>query len=411
MRRSSIWPTLVILLVGVIVLREPRWARLEENFLRWLLHNAPPRVATVPLTIVEIGIDPAVAAAAATGSTPAPEFVHGHTTTISPLEYALFLQAALPFQPTVVAFENVLQWRDRDKDQEQVFLDQAMRVPKLLLGAELTVTPDPDAPAQEVPIFTQVTGSRRALVEFPGIGRQPNEDLRLVSTPGFTNLPTEVVDDLHVPLLFRYRGEVVPSFALQAIMLWRRVTLAEVKIDLGSHILLPKAPPIPIRSDGTLLINSNAAQGGVRVSLNALLLAAQQKAHGTPGDAAVKDLREQVLLARAPLNPHSPPDIFAATIATIESNHYVRRVSRIFDYILLVLATVLAGLSHRLSRASVILGTIAFCAVYGLIALALLSRFLLWLPGFFPLALALLLILIYLLAPGERPGEPALPNE
>ncbi len=50
---------------------------------------------------------------------------------ISPLEFALFLQSAMEFQPEVIAFENILKWRDRDKDQEQVFLDQAMRVPEL----------------------------------------------------------------------------------------------------------------------------------------------------------------------------------------------------------------------------------------------------------------------------------------
>ncbi len=82
----------------------------------------------------------------------------------------------------MVAFENILKWRERDKDQEQVFIDQAMRVPQLLLAAELTATPDPDAPGPEIPGFTQVTGKRGDLVEFSGIGRQPNEEMRLIAT-------------------------------------------------------------------------------------------------------------------------------------------------------------------------------------------------------------------------------------
>ena len=85
------------------------------------------------------------------------------------MEFALFLQSVLEFQPTVVAFENILKWRERDKDQEQVFIDQAMRVPKLLLAAELTTTPDPDATGQEIQGFSQVTGKRGDLVEFSGI--------------------------------------------------------------------------------------------------------------------------------------------------------------------------------------------------------------------------------------------------
>ena len=37
----------------------------------------------------------------------------------------------------MIGLEPVVIWRDRDKDQEQVFIDQAMRVPKLLVGIEL----------------------------------------------------------------------------------------------------------------------------------------------------------------------------------------------------------------------------------------------------------------------------------
>jgi amidase len=139
---------LAMLLLGILFLREPRFQRGEEVFLHWLLENSQTRGATVPLTVIEIGSNPLEQKAA--GEKESTEaFLHTGGSTISPLEYALFLQSVLEFQPTVVAFENILKWRVRDKDQEQVFLDQAMRVPKLLLGAELTDTPDPDAPVVE----------------------------------------------------------------------------------------------------------------------------------------------------------------------------------------------------------------------------------------------------------------------
>ena len=192
---------------------------------------------------------------------------HAGRTVVSPYEFALFLQSVLEFQPTVVAFENILKWRERDKDGEQVFIDQAMRVPKLLLGAELTATPDPDAPGPEIQGFTQVTGKRGDLVEFSGIGRQPGEEMRLIATAGFINLPDEIADGIHVPLLFRYRGEVIPSFALEAILLWLRVTPAEVTIDLGSYISLPQGRKIPIRADGTVLISPNAGKKARHVAL------------------------------------------------------------------------------------------------------------------------------------------------
>src|SRR2546423_1091673 len=228
---------LVVLLLGLLFLREPRLERSEEFFLRWLLKNSDPHARAASLTVVDIGRDNLMEREPMKeGDESSP---HSGANAVSPMEFALFLQSALEFQPTVIAFENVLRWRETEKEQEQVFIDQAMRVPRLLLAAELTTTPDLDAPGSDIPAFSQVTGKRGDLVEFSGIGRQPGEEMRLIATAGFTNLPEEISDGIHVPLLFRYRGEVIPSFAFEAILLWLRVTPSEVSIDLDSHISLP----------------------------------------------------------------------------------------------------------------------------------------------------------------------------
>ena len=391
MRRFSFWPVLVVLLLGVLVLREPRFEKLEENFLRWLLRNATPPKVSIPLTVVEIGRNRSSPNQKESPDESTEAFLHGGGAAISPLEHALFLQSVLEFQPTVVAFETILKWRERDKDQEQVFLDQAMRVPKLLLGAELTNSPDPDQAPPEIPIFAQVTGNRGHLADFSGVGRQPNEDMRLISTPGFINLPEEIVDDIRVPLLFRYRGDVIPSFALEAVLLWLRITPAEVKIELPSKIILPGDRNIPINAEGTLLINPLAAKSVRRLALNQLLLAAQQRGKGGVTTAHLEDIREHIVLARTPANPLAPPDVFATTIATIQSNMYVRRVSHIFDLAILVLTVVAAGFVARVSRSYIVLGALAFTAAYCLIALNMLSHWLVWVPGYFPLGLVWLL--------------------
>ena len=74
----------------------------------------------------------------------------------------------------------------------------------------------------------------------------------------------------------QYRGEVIPSFALQAVMLWMRVTPGEVKIDIGSYIYLPQGKIIPINDEGSLLVNPSTLKGARYLKLNELLLAAQQ---------------------------------------------------------------------------------------------------------------------------------------
>jgi len=379
MERPSVWVLVVVLLLGVLFLREPRFQRSEEVFLRWLLKNAQSSGKSPPLTVVEVGRD-------------------GR---IEPLESALFLQGVLEFKPTVVAIEPVLRWGERNKEQEQIFIDQAMRVPKLLLGAELTAIPDPDAPVPEISGFTQVTGRRGDLPEFSGIVRQPSEDVRVISTLGFVNLPNEIRDDIYVPLLFQYRGEVIPSFALQAALLWLRLTPGEVKIDLGSFISLPNGTKIPIRSDGTLLVNPGVAKGARHVSLNELLLAAQQHETGSSAGLRLEDIRNQIVLSRAPTNS-SAPDAFAASIGAIQTNSFVRRVSRVFDCVALLIATALSGVFRRFSPADLLLGAVAFSAAYCLIALAILSRWSIWLPGWLPLGAIWISILFAIILPKQK---------
>jgi hypothetical protein len=388
---------LVVLLLGILFLREARLQKSEELFLRWLLNNSTPAGPAAPLTVIEVGREE-VAAPDEPAQKPRLS-PHVGPSAVSPLEFALFLQAALDFRPSVIAFENVLKWRERDKAQEQVFIDQAMRVPRLLLGAELTSTPDPDNPGPEIAGFAQVTGKRGELVEFSGIGRQPGEDVRLISTAGFVNMPDEIADDLHVPLLFRYRGEVIPSFIFESVLLWLGVTPADVKIDLGSHITLPEGRRIPITSDGTMIVAPGASRRASRMSLNDLLVAAQQRDTGQQTAAQFDTLRDQIVLVRTPTNPLSPPDIFAAAIAMLQTNRFVHRISFWFDFILLLAAAALATVVHRFSRVTMTLAAIAFSAAYCLIALGAIARWQLWLPGVLPLSAVWLLVIASPLLP------------
>jgi hypothetical protein len=375
--RPSISVIIVVLLLGVLFLREPRFQRSEEIFLRWLVRHSQPMATPAPMTIVEMGRE----------NPPAP------------LDAALLLQGTLQFKPNVIAMEPVLQWAERAKDQEQIFMDQAMRVPKLILGAELTATPDPDAPVAEIPGFPHVTGRRGDLPTFSGIEHQPGEDVRILSTLGFINLPEENTDELHVPLLFQYRGEVIPAFALQAALLWMRVTPEEVKIDIGSAIALPNGTKIPIRADGSLLVNPRLAQRARNITLNELLLAAQQHESGAATAIRLEDIRAQLVLARA---ESSAPDLFAAAIASIQTNSFVRRISWIFDCVMVVLIAALSGVVRRFSRVDLVIGAVAFSAAYCLIALGIISRFAIWIPAWLPLGALWVSVLFAMILPKPK---------
>lgn len=377
MERPSIWVIIVVLLLGVLFLREPRFQLSEEIFLRWLVRHSQPATKPVPLTIIDVGNE----------NPPAP------------LETALLLQGLYEFKPTVVAIEPVLQWGARAKDQEQIFIDQAMRIPKLVLGAELTSTPDPDAPVAEIPGFSHVTGRRGDLPEFSGIEHQPGEDVRVLSTLGFVNIPEEEADQLHVPLLFQYRGEVIPAFALQTVMQWLRTTPEEVRIDIGKAIDLPQGIKIPIRSDGTLLVNPRMVQSARRITIDELLLAAQQHESGAATGIKLEDIRTQLVIARVNA---SGPDLLAAAAATIQANTFVRRVSWIFDCAMIALAAALSGWLRKFSRIDLIIGAVAFTAAYCLVALTIISRWAIWLPAFLPLGATWISVLFAIMLPKPK---------
>ncbi|MDQ2868331.1 MAG: hypothetical protein M3R59_07975 [Verrucomicrobiota bacterium] len=400
---------IIIFLGALLLAREPHVERVDSFFVSWLLKNTKPHGQHVPLTVVEIGRDPLLEKTPENASSNQNPIVHGTATGVTPLEFALFLQSIVDYKPTVVAFEPLIRWRESERDQEQVFLDQAMRVPKLLLATQLTATPDPDAVPTEIVGFSQVKGRRGDLPTYTGIARQPDEDLRLVSTPGYINLPAEATDATHVPLLFQYRSEVIPAFALQTFLTWARIPLGAVKIEIGSHIELPDGKKIPIRWDGSLLINPNADRLGRRFGMNELMLLAQQ--HPPGKNSPLDSLHDELVLARTPLNPLSPPDVFAATIATLQSNHYVHRVSVLFDVAILLLIAVLAGFAVRLARIDVLLGAIGLIAAYIIMSFVTISRRETYLPGVVPVTMILVATVIALLWPREASVIPSAAEE
>jgi hypothetical protein len=178
--------------------------------------------------------------------------------------------------------------------------------------------------------------------------------------------------------------------------------LNEVKVELGSHILLPNGEKIPVRPDGTLLVSPSAGRRARHLTMGELLLAAQQHEKDPSLTAHFNNIRDQIVLARTPLSRKQRQDPFAATIATIQTRAFIRRVSWIYDCVVVVIAASLSGAVRQFSRVDLVLGGIAFSAAYCLIALAVLARWLIWLPGFLPLGAAWVLVIYSLVLPKTK---------
>jgi hypothetical protein len=399
MRRPSPWLILVVILLGTLILREPRLQQMEDVFLNWFLEHSEPVMPPAQVTLVEIGRGDFQQMTPLEEAKPLPKG-QAPRRSLSPLEFALFLQAVMEFRPTVIAIEPIAIWRESDKDQEQVFIDQAMRVPKLLVGIELGGKGKRDLTVDDVLSFPNVTGSRGNLATFSGVSRQPDDDIRLISTPGFTNLPDTRTDRIRVPMLFEYRGEIVPSFPLQAIMLWLRATPADVKVELGSRIILPNGWKIPIHRDGTTTINPVARQSVRRLALNELLLAAQEHEKHESPSIDVGNLKDQIVVLRIADDPLQPPNVFSTAIATIQGNAYVRPAHWAVAWVMVLAAALLSCFLWMISKTNLLLGAVIFSAGYALAGLGVLSQHHLWLPTFLPLALLWFLVVVRLLTSG-----------
>ncbi len=407
----------LVLLAGLALMHESRqeplaaWDNAFADFLAIHSHrSAPP----APVTLVAID-DSSLA---------------NHPWPWTPLDYALFFQAALPLQPEVCAVDEVLDWsrfglpeeQERKLPQyEKILRDLILTAPKNLLGSELGFPEDPSVipPLQEVPAVRNVKGLVDRIPEFTLIERQPTENFRLSSTVGFINLPPVYERHNSVPLVLRYRGQVVPAFALQAVMLWMQLTPDDVAVELGSHIQLGKSLRIPINATGRMRVDFGSPRG--EFSFDDLILASEQTAAGARPQVPLDRLKGGiVLLARTdtaartvPLGARrkgSPGELFAAAIATIQNQSFIRRAPLWAEGVIIAIFMLVSYRIPRLKKwLTVVIGVLAL-VIYVMLAMAVFSRWLVWLPATIPLGAVLVFVLLRVVTPDSagRPKRPVI---
>lgn len=409
---------ILVLLAGLAFLREARHEPLatwDNAFADFLAMHSRHGAKPAPVTLIEIN-DTALA---------------NHEWPWTPLDFSLFFQAALPAGPEVVAIDQVLDWQramilpeDQNRklpQYEKILRDNILRAPKMLLGSRLGVPEDPQVipPLQEVPLIRHVRGRLSEIPEFSAIEQQPAEPFRLSSAIGFTNLPATHLRYNSVPLVLRYRGQVTPSFTLQAVMLWKQLTPDEVSVELGSHITLGKSMRIPIDDSGRMRVDFGSPRAGIEFA--ELMLASEQKEAGRAPIVPIEQLKGGiVLLSRTDTASRTIPlaarrngsagELFAAAIATIQNQSFIQSAPPWAQYAVI---GVFMLLGYRVPRwkkwKAVVLGFVALAA-YVLVALAVFNRWLVWLPGVVPLGLVAVGLLFRVVTPDAfgRPKKPVI---
>ena len=295
MRRSLPQLMFAVLVLALLLLREakePPLAGVEETFVNWLAANSNGEHIRAPVMLVEINDN----------------CMLYYPLPWSPLNYASFLDGALAFHARVAAIEPVLQWDEQNLSPEQA-LEQPqyekllhyriLQTPKLELGAHLGFPDDPDVlpPLQPMPILRDVHGAVDAVPEYTSIEGEPNEDLRLTAALGFTNVPPTEATAQHAPLVFRYRGQMVPSFVLEAMMLWYGATPDDVQVRLGSEIRIGDKLSIPVNESGAMLVDWK--QPYDRAGFDDLVLSVDQLEHQHAAVIPPDQLKDRlVILAR-----------------------------------------------------------------------------------------------------------------
>jgi hypothetical protein len=342
----------------------------------------------------------------------------------SPLDHALFFEAAATLRPKVTAVIHPLDWPRPPRadaaekamhDQASEFLANALRRAELpLLGATLGFADDPGAAPPPVPSppLTRVAGDRGAIPEFSAAAL-PAEAFRFAALVAGTNLPaTRPLD--RVPLLYRFRGDVIPSFALACAMLSRGLTPDDVSVTLGSHVTLGKGAAVPVDASGALRLDPRIPFA--RIGYDDLLVAAQPGAR--PSAAAGSIANGIAILGRtdraaatatlASGRRVAPAEAWALAVASLERGRFARPAPPWVAWALVGLSVAACPWIARLRKSGALfVATLAFLA-YLLDALALFAIHSIALPLVAP-AGALAAATIFACATAPRPPKSGAP--
>ncbi len=409
---------ILVALVGLVLMRESRQPPidgLDESFADFLAINSRRTEEPAPVTLV--GIDES-----SLKERPWPW---------TPLEYALFFQAAEVFKPAAAATSELLHWDPKQMTPEaarklpqyqKILREHVLQSSKVLLGAQLGYPEDETMPppVQETPLIRNVTGDLSGIPEFTAIETQADEDFRLSSTTGFANLPRAARYTRTVPLILRYHGQVVPGFVLQAILMWEKLTTDDVAVEPGVRITLADRLQIPIDREGRMRIDFGVHRR--RCSFEELVLSSDQSENAratlVPGDWLTDKF---LLLARtdsaaknvnfAPGRNGSPGELFAAAIGTIQKGSFIKRAPIWFEYGIVAIMVLVARACRRWRKFSTFLVMLLATVAYVMLAITFFGQTLIWVPIVVPAGLAIFITIFRLATPGVESKWNVTPKE
>jgi hypothetical protein len=402
-------------IVGLFLMRESEREPVNaanERVNDFLAANARRKEMPAPVTLV--GIDEVS--------------LKEHPLPWTPGDYALFFNAAVAFKPEVLATDEILDWHLDKKSPEitqtfaqyaQMLRENIRKSPRTLLGAELSYPEDADRipPLESIAGLRKVKGSVALIPEYRVVEAQASEELRLATVQGFTTWPTHGQSSRSAPLLLRYCGQVVPSFVLQAAMLWEKVTPEDVEVEVGRHVRLGERITIPIDAAGRMRVNLALPIG--RCSFEDLVVGAEQKdANASPSPSTDLFSARALLLSRTDLkaakipvtldHPRPRGELYALALGTIQNRAFIHSVPWWTNWAFVGFFTLVAVFVPSMTRSlALILGSVSILGSL-VAALGLIGTKLIALPVIVPIGVTMFLIIARFLIPNRVPA-PSVP--
>ncbi len=260
--------------------------------------------------------------------------------------------AAAPEKPAVVGWDILFPEASADDDH---LVDGALALPGRVIFAAYTTDEAPvgaTAPDELAPDLTQpiarIEGDASALFTAP-YALLPVAALRSVALTAFVDTPAGIGGVRRtVPLLVRIKDRVYPSLALQSVLRFWNLTVADVRVRVGDAIYIEGASirrRIPIEETGRFLVNYRhviadyLAQGQAPGHAQIAIGFRKKYVEGVEPAVPVPNLGGKILLVGlvapglsdngpTPLSPETPlVFVHANVIANILSEDYARPAS------------------------------------------------------------------------------------
>jgi len=408
MRRTLLQFLLYFAVLSVLLVRESRRLPLQEadtRFMNWLAGNATSAPPPAPVLLVEIN----------------DATLQGMTWPLTYLDYSLFFQSVSPESPPVVAVAAVLRPPEHDdaltRQYRQVLHDQIMRTPKVVLGATLGRREDTMRilPTDRLTGLQNVTGDLTRVPDYDMIEQTPEDEIGLSAAVGFLNMRERDLNVQRAPLIFRYRGQIVPSFILQTAMHWYKVTPEEVTVVVGKEIWLNVGVRIPIDDEGRMVVDFSTKVS--RFGLDDLLLSsAQLDLKQAPTFPLERMKKEIVLLGRTDAASRtlrfpsgeeaSLAELMARAIATVQQERFLERTPIGFSVALIAVLAVMGVYFTAWSRSRILVFSLLAIVIYLLVAITIFGAARMCAPLVLPLGLLVGIVVFGFITPGRRSARP-----